>query len=88
MLPGFKRILMPALGVFTGFLPSFSCCRRAHVGGVHVRQDALRPAEERRGGGTGAARHHPGTAAAVSRKDLRRKFSFFLAFFWVLLGFF
>ncbi len=53
-----------------------------------MRQDALRPAEERRGGGTGAARHHPGTAAAVSRKDLRRKFSFFLAFFWVLLGFF
>lgn len=45
-------------------------CRRLDVGDLHVRQDAVRPAQEHRGGRTRAARHHSRTAKGLRQGDL------------------
>lgn len=47
--------------------------RRPDVGDLHVRQDAVRPAQEHRGGGARATRHHPRTAEGLRQGDLRCK---------------
>ena len=45
--------------------------RRAVLGGVHLRRDALRPRQEPRGGGARAARPDPAAAPQLSQLRLR-----------------